>query len=169
MRGSTFMLARLPRALPAVALLTAAALWLPSTAGADTTSNLTLLVQVQGRTRLTVSTRVLHFDVVSPGVPAVAALDFVAASRTRSDGEVVLTIEPQTWMQGPGGAADVNTEISFTGDGEGALSGTLAPSIPTAAGRWTGSGRRTGRLSFSLRAGAEGAYAMPVRLVLSAP
>jgi hypothetical protein len=163
------MLARLPRALPAVALLTAAALWLPSTAGADKTSNLTLLVQVQGRTRLTVSTRVLHFDVVNPGVPAVATLDFVAASRTRTDSEVVLTVEPQTWLDGPGGAADVETEVSFTGEGEGALSGRLAASTPVAAGRWTGSGRRTGRLSFNLRAGAEGAYVMPVRLVLSAP
>jgi len=80
---------------------------------------------------------VLQFDVVNPGVPAVAA--------------------------------DVETEIAFTGDGDRVLSGTLAPSVPTAAGRWTGSGRRTGRLSFSLRAGAEGAYVMPVRLVLSAP
>jgi hypothetical protein len=163
------MLARLPRALPAVALLTAAALWLPSTAGADTTSNLTLLVQVQGRTRLTVSTRVLHFDVVTPGAPAVATLDFVAASRTRSDGEVILTVEPQTWVDGPGGAADVETEVSFTGEGAGALSGRLAPATPVMAGRWTGSGKRSGRLSFNLRAGAEGAYALPVRLVLSAP
>lgn len=161
------MQARLPRALPAVALLTAAALWLPSTAGADTTSNLTLSVQVQGRTKLTVSTRVLHFDVVNPGVPAVATLDFVAASRTRTDGEVLLTVEPEAWVDGPGGAADVETEVSFTG--EGALGGTLAASTPVAAGRWTGSGRRTGRLSFNLRAGAEGSYVMPVRLVLSAP
>ena len=163
------MLARLPRALPAVALLTAAALWLPSTAGADTTSNLALLVQVQGRTKLTVSTRVLRFDVVNPGVPAVATVDFIAASRTRTGGEVVLTVESDTWVEGPGGAADVETEISFSGEGEGALSGTLAASAPATAGRWAGSGRRAGRLSFSLRAGAEGAYVMPVRLVLSAP
>ncbi len=163
------MLTRLPRALSAVALLTAAAAWLPSTAGADTTSVLTLLVQVQGRIKLTVSTRVLRFDVADPAVPAVATLDFVAASRTRADGEVVLTVEPQSWLEGPGGAADVGAEVSFTGEGDGTLSGALTVSSPVTAGRWTGSGKRAGRLSFSLRAGVEGEYTMPVRLVLSAP
>lgn len=160
---------RLPRALGSIILLGVTAPWFAPIADADTTSTLTMTAQVHARSVLRVSTRLLRFDVVDSSAPATAALEFTAASRTRSDGEVVLTIEPERWIEGPGGAADVDAAVAFTGEGPGTASGELAPSTPATAGRWIGSGLRTGRLSFTLRAGARGAYVLPVRLVLSAP
>lgn len=125
--------------------------------------------QFNTRTSLIVSTDTLRFDVPTAGTPAVIDVDFVAAARTRADGEVVLTVEPLRTIEGPGGAADIEASVAFAGEGAGTLAGLIAPSSAAAAGRWTGSGRRTGRLRFSLRAGAPGAYTLPVRFVLSAP
>jgi hypothetical protein len=169
MCGSTNMPARLPRALTAATLLAALAAGTSLQASADSTAALTLAVQVHGRSKLTVSARVLRFEVTSPHTPAGAAIDFVAASRTRRDGEVVLSVEPQSWVNGPGGAADVEAEITFAGEGAGTLDGALAAATPVPAGRWIGSGQRAGRLTFSLRAGLQGVYLMPLSLVLSSP
>lgn len=163
------MLHRLPRALGSATLLAVTLAWLSPPAGADITSTLTMVAQVHARSALRVSTRLLRFDVVDPDAPAIAVLEFTAASRTRSDGEVVLTIEPERWVEGPGGAADVDAAVTFTGDGPGTVSGALAPSTPTIAGRWIGSGQRAGRLAFTLRASAQGMYVLPVRVSLSAP
>ena len=40
---------------------------------------------------------------------------------------------------------------------------------PSVAARWNGSGRRNGRLVFTLRAPTASAYTVPVRFVLAAP
>ncbi len=136
---------------------------------ADTTAHLTLSATVSGRTRLTVSARVLDFD-VAPGVErATAELTFVAAVRTAADGEVVLTIEPDRWLVGPGGAADADAIVTFEGVGDGTICGLLQPRTPSVAGRWTGSGRRDGRLSFRLQTSVPGSYLLPLRFVLSTP
>ncbi len=135
----------------------------------DRTATLVMTAQVGARTALRVSAERLRFDVTDPGAPAVAAVDFVAAARTRHDGEVILTVQPERWIEGPGGAADVDASVVFTGEGAGTVSGELRPAAPATAGRWVGSGRRTGRLLFALRAGVEGTYVLPVRFVLSAP
>jgi hypothetical protein len=125
--------------------------------------------QFSARTSLKVSTRLLQFSVADPSQSATAAIDFSAGARTSSGSEVVLSIEAESAVDGPGGAADVETSVSFTGEGQGTLSGPMDTQAPAVAGRWSGSGRRTGRLVFSLRAGASGSYSLPVRLVLSTP
>lgn len=141
----------------------------PARAAADQTASLTLTAQVHARTSLRVSSQVLRFDVLETGAPAVAAVEFMAAARTRSDGEVVLAIQPERWIEGPGGAADVDASITFSGDEPGTLAGELVPAASVVAGRWTGSGRRTGRLLFTLRASLEGTYLVPVQFLLASP
>jgi hypothetical protein len=130
----------------------------------------TVRVQAQfaSRTSLSVSARVLQFDVTEAGV-ATVAIDFAAGARIASGGEVVLSIEPERAIAGPGGAADVETALSFEGHGAGTLAGALAPHAPAVAGRWSGSGLRTGRLIFALQAAAPGYYSVPLRFVLSTP
>ena len=103
------------------------------------------------------------------GLTAVAVIDVSAAARTRQSGEVVLTVEGLGSLVGPGGAADAETSLTFSGDGEGLTSGNLRPSAPAVAGRWIGSGLRTGRLTFALRSSVAGTFLLPVRFVLSAP
>jgi hypothetical protein len=78
-------------------------------------------------------------------------------------------MEPSRGIDGPGGAADVETSLQFSGEGSGTLAGPVAARGMTTAGRWIGSGLRTGRLIFQLRASAAGTYAVPLRFVLSAP
>ena len=81
----------------------------------------------------------------------------------------MLSVEPVRSLDGPGGAADVESSVSLAGQGEGTLTGAVGFAGPTVAGRWVGSGLRTGRLVFSLRVAASGRYTLPVRFVLSAP
>ena len=81
----------------------------------------------------------------------------------------MLTVERAGALSGPGGAADVEASLTVSVRGDGGPAGALDPSAPIVAGRWVGSGKRTGQLAFSLRSSVPGAYSVPVRFVLSAP
>jgi hypothetical protein len=157
------------RALPFCAV--AAALFgMASTASAaETTTSVVVSAQFSSRTTLKVSTDILQFDVANPGDPATAAVDFSAAARTHSGAEVLLSIEQLRNVEGPGGASDLESSVTFVGLGLGTLDGALGVARPAVAARWSGSGLRQGRLLFALRAGASGSYTVPVRFVLSAP
>ena len=128
-----------------------------------------MTARFDSRTSLSVSTQRLQFQVVNPDEPVTAIVDFSAAARTFAGGEVVLSVEPTRSLDGPGGAADIESGLTFTGEGEGTLGGVVRGDAPAVAGRWIGSGTRTGRLLFTLRAAAPGNYSVPVRFVLSAP
>lgn len=152
------------------AVVTAAVLSVAPIASAETVSTtLTVAATFNSRTSLSVSADVLQFDVVSPGDPAVAMVDFSARARTAGSAQVVLSIEPLQEVQGASGPADAQSSLTFSGVGEGTLSGAVAPSGLTVASRWTGSGLRHGTLTFALRTSAPGRYSVPVRFVLSAP
>jgi hypothetical protein len=138
-------------------------------AAESTTASIVITAQFSSRTSLKVSSQLLHFDVSDPDRAALAVIDFSAAARTRQAGEVVLTVEGIGSLDGPGGAADVETSLTFSGEGAGVVPGDLHGTAPSVAGRWIGSGLRTGRLTFALRASAAGTYSLPVRFVLSAP
>jgi hypothetical protein len=160
------------------AVVMAAVLSVASIASAETASTtLTVVATFNSRTSLSVSADVLQFEVVSSGDPAVAMVDFSARARTAGSAQVVLSVEPLQDVQGPSGPAlssvegpaDPQASLTFSGVGEGTLSGAVAPSGLTVASRWTGSGLWHGTLMFALRATAPGKYTVPVRFVLSAP
>jgi hypothetical protein len=118
-----------------------------------------------------------HLLVVSPqpagqeGVVFAGSIEFRAAARTASDGEVLLTVEPLTSIGAPsGGPSETGTSVEFQGTGDGALSGVLSVGSPDAAALWVGSGVRTGRLTFVVRglAARQGAT-IPLRFLLTAP
>ena len=137
---------------------------------ADTTAaTVVVTAQFSSRTSLHVSTELLQFDVTSPGQAATVSVDFAAGARTRSGAEVILSVEPLRAVEGPGGAADVESSVRFAGEGAGTLGGDLSVAGSSLAGRWLGSGMRTGRIVFSLRAAGSGSYMLPIRFVLSAP
>jgi hypothetical protein len=137
---------------------------------AETASaTVTVNARFASRTSLTVSTEMLQFDVARPDRPALAVVDFAAAARTQAGSEVVLSVEPLHSADGPGGAADVESSITFAGEGDGTLGGAIATAGTTPVGRWIGSGVRNGRLTFSLRGAAPGTYTVTMRFVLSAP
>ena len=139
----------------------------PSAAESAETISTTVAVVAEFSTvtSLRVSSQTLRFAATQPDLPAVAVVDFVAGARTRQGGEVMLSVEPMTGLV-PDEGSDV--AVTFTGQGTGLLSGTLASTGSTPVARWTGSGLRTGRLTFSLPQTA-GAPTLPVRFVLSAP
>jgi hypothetical protein len=124
--------------------------------------------QFSSRTSLRVSAQLLRFNVADPSEPARAVVEFSAGARTTAGTEVVLSVEAERAVDGPGGAADVETSVSISGEGPG-TTGEVRMQGSTVAGRWNGSGLRSGRLVFSLRAGARGTYSLPLRFVLSAP
>jgi hypothetical protein len=104
------------------------------------------------------------------GPVVIGSVEFLARARTHTGGEVVLSVEA---LQNPaslgGGASEGVTSIDFEGSGEGAVGGVLRAS-PETAGRWRGSGRRSGRLTFTLRGpGPSAGAVVPLRFVLSTP
>ena len=112
------------------------------------------------RTALSVSTRTLHFVVTDGLTPATASVEFSAAARTSADGTVALMVDAADTAGLPSG---VSLEIVFGQDG--VAPGALSSQQPVAAGRWTGSGVRNGRITFQLRA-QPGSYDIPVALSL---
>jgi hypothetical protein len=158
------------RSLPIffVSCLFVAAGLTPAAASDTAHATVTVTARFDTRTSLTVSTRVLHFDVQDPAQSATEVVDVQAAARTIAGGEVVLSVESPVAAYGPG-PSDVETALSFEGHGNGLISGVLDSTSPRIAGRWIGSGKRTGQLVFALRASEAGRYARPVRFVLSAP
>ena len=138
-------------------------------AGDSTTASVTVTAGFASRTSLRVSTELLRFDVNAAGQSTETIVDFSAAARTHHGGEVVLTVELAGTLNGPGGASDAETSLTFAGLGNGLAKGPLDHSRPSIAGRWVGSGLRTGQLAFTLRSSAPGSYSVPVRFVLSAP
>jgi hypothetical protein len=135
----------------------------------ETRATVVVSARFSSRTSLKVSSQVLQFDVRTPSQPATAVIDFSAGARTERGADVVLSIEPMRATTGPGGSADVETSLRFAGEGEGLGQGALHAQAPAIAGRWSGSGLRTGRIVFSLVAAAPGSYQLPVRLVISTP
>jgi len=158
------------RALSCFVLLSAV-LNVATMASADETASAALVVAAtfNSRTSLNVSTDVLQFAVGESGEAPVATVDFCARARTTAGGQVVLSVESLQAVQDPRGRAASESPLAFSGVGEGTLSGTVAPTGLTVAGRWNGSGLRQGRLVFTLRTTAAGEYSIPVRFVLSAP
>ena len=138
-------------------------------AAESATASVVVTAQFGSRTSLKVSTEWLQFDVTTADGSAVAIVDFSAAARTRQSGEVMLTVERAGALSGPGGAADVEAFLTVSIRGDGGPSGALDPFAQIVAGRWVGSGKRTGQLAFSLRSSVPGVYSVPVRFVLSAP
>jgi hypothetical protein len=141
----------------------------PVSAADTATANVVVSAKFTSRTSLKVSTDLLQFDVAGPGQPATAIVDFAAGARTQAGAEVLLSIEQLHGVEGPGGASELESSVSFAGEGAGTLAGALVAAGPAVAGRWIGSGLRQGRLVFALRAGASGNYILPVRFILSAP
>jgi hypothetical protein len=138
-------------------------------AASDTVTHVTVRAEVSARTSLQVSARELRFELPAGMTSAEATLEFVASARTRAGGEVVLTIAPDGAVTGPGGAADVEVSLEFVGQGAGLVSGELMPMASSVAGRWSGSGKRQGTLTFRLRSAAPGTYIVPLTAILSAP
>ena len=135
-------------------------------AASDTTTRTVMAhAEVASRTSLSVSSQVLQFTVADPAQPALATVDFVAGVRTHAGAEVVLTVETATVPGAIGG----ESRLTFSGDGGGTLGGAMVPTQSAIVGRWVGSGRRAGRIAFSLRAPAAGTYSVPLRFVLSVP
>jgi hypothetical protein len=136
----------------------------PGVEGAESKSSTVAVVAGFGtRTSLKVSSQILQFAVSDPDQPAVAVIEFSAGARTQTGADVLLTVERLPSIDCPDGTA-----VTFAGEGLGTRAGTLDPMAPTIAARWTGSGLRTGRLTFVLHA-APGTYTIPVRFVLAAP
>ena len=158
------------RTLPLFAVVAALSGMASIVSAAETAAtSVVVSAQFSSRTTLNVSTEVLRFDVANPGEPATASVDFSAGARTFSGAEVLLSVEQIRSLDGPGGSSDIESSVSFMGQGYGTLDGVLGAAHPAVAGRWSGSGLRQGRLRFALRAGASGSYTVPVRFVLSAP
>ncbi len=97
----------------------------PTVLSAEETDSksVTITAMIGSRTSLKVSSQLLQFDVTEPGRDAIATVDFSAGARTRQGEEVVLTVEPMRAIDGPGGAADVETALTFTGQGDGTCQG----------------------------------------------
>jgi hypothetical protein len=145
----------------------AAALAVPAVASAQNLDVRTVSARAEivARTSLTVSDTVLRFSQADPSQLPTASVEFTAGARTGRDAQVVLTVE----VLESAAAGAVPPVIGFIGEGQGTRQGQLSGDAPGIAARWTGSGIRSGRLVFSLRASDSSTSSFPVRFVISAP
>jgi len=105
------------------------------------------------------------------------SIEFRALARTRTGGDVLLSVETDAVLAGPvdspGGpaVADANAaSLQFEGSGTGTLSGVLAQGTQQIVGRWSGSGLLTGTVQFRLEGAlTPGFHRIPLRFVLTAP
>jgi hypothetical protein len=142
----------------------------PGAAAAETAgASVAVSVQFSSRTTLRVSTDLLRFDVTGPDEPATVAVDFAAGARTHTGAEVLLSVEPVCDSEALPATGEAQSAVSFSGQGNGTLSGSLHGIAPAVAGRWFGSGWRQGRLVFALHGARSGSYTLPVRFILTAP
>jgi hypothetical protein len=130
------------------------------------TNTVTLQVSLSSHSSLRVSSSTLRFEVTGAGVTT-TSLEFWAAARTRSGGEVVLTVQPVGPVQRPDGAPADPLSVACDQDGE---RGTLSDDGPQTIGRWVGGGLRQGRVVCTLRGAThQGSYTVPVKFMLSVP
>jgi len=169
------MMAKPARAIGALAsaLMMCGALAYPMHASDVATTNVRFQSDISASTSLRVSSSLLRVAAqpdTGAGAVVIGTIDYRAAARTRRDGEVVLTVEAQSDPSAlAGGAADADLAIDFQGVGDGARGGVLRSDAPQVAGRWVGSGVRTGQLVFTLRGAAAQPGSIPLRFVLSLP
>jgi len=120
---------------------------------------------------LRLSSSALHVGHVAGGSELVlGTIEFDASARTRTTGEVILTVEalrdPDTLTGGPSGGDVV---VEFGGSSDGVVPGVLSTG-PQVAVRWTGSGVRHGQIVFTLRSQASTVGGtIPLRFVLATP
>ena len=141
----------------------------PGDASSGDAAVMRVTADITTRTSLQVSTDTLEFDLAEGALDALAVVTYRAGARTREGGEVLLTVEPAGGVRGPGGAADVETHLAIAVAAGDVLAGGALGAAPRVAGRWSGSGLRSGAIVFRLQGSASGHYSVPVRFVLSAP
>lgn len=141
----------------------------PGDVAADSDATVAVSVHLSSRTSLHVSATSLEFVVPDGGRSATAVIDFVAGARLQTGSAVMLNVDTSQSVTGPGGASDMDAEVTFSGEGEGTTSGTLTPSVSAVAAAWQGSGQHHGRIVFTLHAAAPGMYRVPIQLVLATP
>jgi hypothetical protein len=136
------------------------------------------MTRFQALIRSSTSLRVSdHLLAVAPrpngyeGPVLAGSIEFRAAARTASDGEVILTVEPLAPIDSlAGGAGAGSTTIDYEGIGEGAQSGALRADEPGTVARWVGPGLRSGRIVFTVRGPvAPHGATLPLRFLLAAP
>jgi hypothetical protein len=115
---------------------------------------------IEGRTSLRVSGSTLGFP-SRPDDRGAAVVEFSAGARTRTGGEVVLSVERLDPPDSP-------SAVRFAGNGEGTTNGVLADR-PRVVARWSGSGMRRGRIAFTRAPEDAGTAAVPLRFSLTAP
>ena len=135
-------------------------------AASERSATVNVTATFAARTALQVSSHILRFQVTDPELPAIAIVEFSAGARTLAGADVRLLVQPLSVPEKTGGPSSGPLMVTVIGDGEGLA--VLTTDSPTLAAQWTGGGRRTGRVTFQLRAAA-GTYAIPVRFELIAP
>ena len=155
------------------AFWTAAALTAPAAAQ---TSTATLSANIGTVARLTLSTASVSFPDadpdVTPQIPASGGPVLVTAKARATPGaQVLLTIQASRNLRS--GLDTVNaSNVTWTATGAGFVAGTLSRPTAVPAGSWTGSGIRSGAITFYFRnrwSYATGIYSTTMTFTLTAP
>jgi hypothetical protein len=160
---------------PSAPLLCAAGLLVISPAESVSASDsvhrsLVVRAEVSPRTSLHTSAEALQFEISDPSLPATASIQFSAGTRTHAAGEVLLIVEQFSMPQRISATSREGDSdpVATTDSGSDDAVDVSAPGRKVAK-RWIGSGLRSGKIDFILRASEPGLYDVPVRFVLSAP
>jgi hypothetical protein len=117
-------------------------------------ASVSLNVNVGSQARITFSSTTLVFPDADPDsvplVPGSPGVDVTAKARASRNAQVVLTVQASDDLRS-GMSTLPASLITWSGDGNGFLSGVLSRASPQLVAAWTGSGIRTGAQSFAFQ------------------
>lgn len=156
-------------------LLVGALLVWTAPAAAQTTASVNVSATVNARAKLTLSSATVSFGDADPDTtPTITGspvLNVDAKSRTGSSNAVTLTIQASSDLTAAGGnTIPVDPNVTWTATGD-LTAGTLKTTAQT-IGNWTGSGARSGAMTFQMLNSwsyATGTYSTTITFTLSAP
>jgi hypothetical protein len=99
------------------------------------------------------------------------AISIIANAKTSKNNTVTLTVVAGGDLKSGGNTIAISN-ITWTAAGSGFVAGTLSKTTPKTVGSWTGSGNRTGTVTFRLANAwtyATGTYTATLTFILTAP
>ncbi|MFI5330762.1 MAG: hypothetical protein ACHQ2F_06975 [Desulfobaccales bacterium] len=148
----------------------------PSWGALTANTMVTVAAPMASSAQLTLSPLTINFPDADPGtVPSIPATGNPVSVTVNATTGYLQTVTLTALAQGDlvsGGSTIPISNVTWTASGSGFSGGTMSKSVAQQVGRWTGSGTRTGTLSFFLSNSwsyATGNYTQKVTFTLTAP
>jgi hypothetical protein len=142
----------------------------------NTNAEVSIIAPLASSAQLSITPSSLNFPNADPdtvsSIPAIGnPVTVTANAQTTGNKTITLTVLANGDLVSGSSTIPINN-VTWTATGSGFLAGTMSRTTPQTAGRWQGSGNRTGTFSYFLKNSwsyATGNYTQTVTYTLTAP